>query len=103
MKNVVYPYTCPYFLPYPDDDYRCSHMTYDCSYYDPEDVQMKCFLGRHICHIMIDLDNPKSPRTADEFFDGLHLDANEDEMKSIEIHIREFFERKLIEEKGGEE
>ena len=51
--------------------------------------------------IALDLDNPKSPRTADEFLDGLHLGNLEEEMKSIEIHIRRFFERKLIEQKGG--
>ena len=89
MKNVVYPYTCPYFIPVPGDDYKCKRM-----------LNIRCGLGRKICLIQIDLDNPKSPRTADEFFDGLHLDANEDELKSIEIHIREFFERNLIEQKG---
>lgn len=62
---------------------------------------MGCSLGRKICLISIDLDNPKSPRTAEQFFNGLALDATEEEMKSIEIHIRRFFERKLIEQKGG--
>lgn len=51
--------------------------------------------------IQLDLDDPKHPRTAEEFFNGLNLDATEEEMKSIEIHIRRFFERKLIEQKGG--
>ena len=91
MRNIVYPYTCPYFIPVPGDDYKCQRMGY----------LSGCFLGRKICLISIDLDNPKSPRTADEFLDGLHLGNSEMERKSIEIHIRRFFERKLIEQKGG--
>ena len=51
--------------------------------------------------IQLDLDDPKHPRTADEFLDGLHLGNSEMERKSIEIHIRRFFERELIEQKGG--
>ena len=91
MRNIVYPYTCPYFVPVPGDDYKCQRMGY----------LSGCFLGRKICMIAIDLDNPRSPRTADEFLDGLHLGNSEMERKSIEIHIRRFFERKLIEQKGG--
>ena len=101
MRNIVYPYTCPFFIPYPDDNYRCSRMVYHCTYGDEEHGFMGCSLGRKICLISIDLDNPKSPRTAEEFFNGLALDATEEEMKSIEIHIRRFYERKLIEQKGG--
>ena len=110
MKNIVFPYTCPYFIPVPGDDYKCQRMTYDYSHDDPYSLylfsppptlKIGCFLGRKICMIQLDLDNPKHPRTAEEFFNGLALDATEEEMKSIEIHIRRFFERKLIEQKGG--
>lgn len=99
MKNIVYPYTCPYFIPVPGDDYKCQRMTYRHSY--NKALNIGCYLGRKICMIAIDLDNPRSPRTADEFLDGLHLGNSEMERKSIEIHIRRFFERKLIEQKGG--
>ena len=101
MKNIVYPYTCPYFIPVPGDDYKCERMTYHYSYDKPDTMKIGCFLGRKIYMIQLDLDDPKHPRTADEFFDGLYLDATEEERKSIEIHIRRFFERKLIEQKGG--
>ena len=106
MRNIVYPYTCPYFRPSEYNDQKCNFRVDETLF--PEELFrfmetkiMRCTLGREICHIAIDLDNPKSPRTADEFFDGLHLDVNEDELKSIEIHIREFFARNLIEQKGG--
>ena len=106
MRNVVYPYTCPYFRPSERSDVECDFRVDETLF--PEELFrfmetkiMRCTLGRKICHIMIDLDNPQHPKTAEEFLDGLYLEANEDELKSIEIHIREFFERKLIEEKGG--
>lgn len=101
MRNIVYPYTCPYFIPVPGDDYKCERMGYHYSYDEPDAIKIGCFLGREICMIALDLDNPKSPRTADEFLEGLHLGNSEEERKSIEIHIRRFFERKLIEQKGG--
>lgn len=36
MKNIVYPYTCPYFIPVPGDDYKCERMTYHYSYDKPD-------------------------------------------------------------------
>ena len=101
MRNIVFPYTCPYFIPVPGSDYKCQRMTHHYSYDNPDTMEIGCWLGREICMIQLDLDDPKHPRTADEFLDGLHLGNSEMERKSIEIHIRRFFERKLIEQKGG--
>lgn len=101
MKNIVFPYTCPYFVPVPGDDYKCERMAHHYSYDKPDEIKIGCFLGREICMIQIDLDDPRHPRTADEFLDGLYLGASEMERKSIEIHIREFFDKKMIEQKGG--
>ena len=101
MRNVVYPYTCPHFIPVPGDDYKCQLMVYHYSYDELDAMVIGCSLGRKICMIQLDLDDPRHPRTADEFFDGLYLDASEEERKTIEIHIRSFFERKLIGQKGG--
>lgn len=103
MRNIVYPYTCPFFIP-------SEHNQNECDNYSDVDwtegdfrliPKVRCSLGREICLIALDLDNPRAPRTADEFLDGLHLGNSEMERKSIEIHIRRFFERKLIEQKGG--
>lgn len=103
MKNIVYPYTCPFFTPSEYNQVECERHS-DVYWVEGEFgliPRVGCSLGREICSIAIDLDNPKSPRTADEFLDGLQIGNSEEERKSIEIHIREFFDKKMIEQKGG--
>lgn len=103
MRNIVYPYTCPFFAPSEYNQNECDNYS-DVDWTEGDFrliPKVRCSLGREICLIALDLDNPRAPRTADEFLDGLHLGNSEMERKSIEIHIRRFFERKLIEQKGG--
>ena len=93
-KNKAYPYTCPFWKGNYDS---CERMVYEYPF-------IGCSLGRSICIIILDMDNPEHPKDAETLMKNIIGKASEEELETIRLNVSDFYRnhyKKLIGESTG--
>lgn len=104
-NRFLFPYTCPFFEPSPENEHVCALMKTKNGYLDdnPKVLQLPgCILGRKICYIMVDLYDKEHVRNADELISLLPSTISDSEAETIKLNIRDYYNKFAKENQANE-
>lgn len=92
-NRFLFPYTCPFFEPSPENEHECALRKIN-EHWDDNPIVLQlpeCTLGRKICYIMVDLYDKEHVRNADELISLLPSTISDSEAETIKLNIRDYY------------